>query len=173
MAVLGLRFLVLIFFISFVQCRMLRLNSSDDLISDGIDHLDKQSSVHSANVSIASANTCQHQYGFLPCAENAGGYIFEIVIYQGVLSFGEKQLSTGTKFLFNILGTGKIVGIIFRILVGLPAMLMMIGIVHFLITCFTFLFINSLATISMFVLRLWLKMIGILIIWMFFLYSCL
>ncbi|XP_022893247.1 sodium/calcium exchanger NCL-like [Olea europaea var. sylvestris] len=126
MAVLGLRFLVLIFFISFVQCRMLRLNSSDDLILDGIDHLDKQSSVHSANVSIASANTCQHQYGFLPCAENAGGYIFEIVIYQGVLSFGEKQLSTGTKFLFNILGTGKIVGIIFRILVGLPAMLMMI-----------------------------------------------
>lgn len=139
MAVLGLRFLVLIFFISFVQCRMLRLNSSDDLISDGIDHLDKQSSFHSANVSIASAKTCQHQYGFLPCAENAGGYIFEIVIYQGLLSFGEKQLSTGTKFLFNILGTGRTVGIIFRFLVGLPAMLMMIGIVHFLITCFTFL----------------------------------
>ncbi|CAI9783711.1 unnamed protein product [Fraxinus pennsylvanica] len=126
MAILGLRFLVLILFINCIQCRMLRLNSSDDLISDGIDRLDNQSPVHGANVSSSSANTCQHQYGFLPCAENAGGYIFQIVIYQGLLIFGEKQLSTGTKVLFNILGTGKIVGIIFRILVGLPAMLMMI-----------------------------------------------
>ncbi|KAL2494776.1 Calcium-binding EF-hand family protein [Forsythia ovata] len=92
----------------------------------GIDNVDNQKLVLSANVSMASSNTCQHQYGFLPCAENAGGYIFQIVIYQGLLIFGEKQLSTGTKVLFNIFGTNKIVGIIFRILVGLPAMLMMI-----------------------------------------------
>ncbi|KAL2475254.1 Calcium-binding EF-hand family protein [Abeliophyllum distichum] len=131
MAVLGLRFLVLIlFFISFVQCRTLRLNSSDDLISDGIDNVYNQYLVLSANVSIASANTCQHPYGFLPCAENAGGYIFQIVIYQGLLIFGEKQLGTGTVVLFNIFGTNKFVGVIVRILMGLPAILMMICTVH-------------------------------------------
>ncbi|KAL2475268.1 sodium/calcium exchanger family protein/calcium-binding EF hand family protein [Abeliophyllum distichum] len=121
MAVLALRFLVLILFISFVQCRILRLNSSDDLISDGIDRVD-----NTANVSIASANTCEHQYDFLPCAENAGGYIFQILIYQGLLMFGEKEMSTGSRVLFNSLGTSNIVGIIFRILVGLPEILMMV-----------------------------------------------
>ncbi|KAL2494777.1 sodium/calcium exchanger family protein/calcium-binding EF hand family protein [Forsythia ovata] len=127
MAVLALRFLVLILFIGFVQCRILRLNSSDDLlISDGIDLVDNQSPILTANVSIASKNTCDHQYGFLPCAENAGGYIFQILIYQGLLMFGEKVMSTGSRVLFNILGTSNIVGIIFRILVGLPAILMMI-----------------------------------------------
>ncbi|KAL2494772.1 Calcium-binding EF-hand family protein [Forsythia ovata] len=127
MTVLALRFLVLILFISFVQCRILRLNSSDDLlISNGIDRVDNQSPILTANVSIASTNTCDHQYGFLPCAENAGGYIFQILIYQGLLMFGEKELSTGSRVLFNIIGTSNIVGIIFRILVGLPAILMMI-----------------------------------------------
>ncbi|KAL2494933.1 sodium/calcium exchanger family protein/calcium-binding EF hand family protein [Forsythia ovata] len=132
MAVLALRFLVLILFISFVQCRILRLNSSDDLISDGIDRVDNdnQSPILAANVSIASPNTCEniceHQYGFLPCAENAGGYIFQILIYQGLLMFGEKEMSTGSRVLFNSLGTSNIVGIIFRILVGLPEILMMV-----------------------------------------------
>ncbi|CAA2954895.1 Calmodulin and related s (EF-Hand superfamily) [Olea europaea subsp. europaea] len=126
MAIHALRFLVLILFISFVQCRILRLNSSDDLMSDGIDNVDDKSPILTANVSISSAHTCEHQYGFLPCAENAGGYIFQILIYQGILMFGEKELSTGSRVLFNILGASNIVGIIFRILVGLPAILIMI-----------------------------------------------
>ncbi|XP_022847570.1 sodium/calcium exchanger NCL-like [Olea europaea var. sylvestris] len=126
MAIHALRFLVLILFISFVQCRILRLNSYDDLMSDGIDNVDDKSPILTANVSISSAHTCEHQYGFLPCAENAGGYIFQILIYQGILMFGEKELSTGSRVLFNILGASNIVGIIFRILVGLPAILIMI-----------------------------------------------
>ncbi|XP_022894025.1 sodium/calcium exchanger NCL2-like [Olea europaea var. sylvestris] len=126
MAIHALRFLVLILFISFVQCRILRLNSSDDLISDGVDRIDNQSSILYANVSISSTNTCEHQYGFLPCAENAGGYIFQILIYQGLIMFGEKELTAGSRVLFNILGASNIVGIIFRILVGLPAILIMI-----------------------------------------------
>ncbi|CAI9783708.1 unnamed protein product [Fraxinus pennsylvanica] len=40
--------------------------------------------------------------------------------------FGEKELSTGSRVLFDILGASNIVGIIFRILVGLPAILIMI-----------------------------------------------
>ncbi|CAI9783713.1 unnamed protein product [Fraxinus pennsylvanica] len=123
----SLSIMVFISFISSVHGRILRINSSDYLISDGIDD---QSSAVTANDVLVSASTCQHTYGFLPCAENAGGYIFQILVYQGLLIFGEMQLSIGSKVFFKILenrfGTGKYVSIIFRILMGLPAMMMMI-----------------------------------------------
>ncbi|CAA2977590.1 sodium calcium exchanger NCL-like [Olea europaea subsp. europaea] len=122
--------MLLMSFISTVHGRILSLNSSDDLISDGIDHVDDQSVALTANDVLVSASTCHHTYGFLPCAENAGGYIFQILVYQGLLIFGEMQLGTGSKNLFNILenyfGTSKFVSIIFRILMELPAMMMMI-----------------------------------------------
>ncbi|KAL2475260.1 sodium/calcium exchanger family protein/calcium-binding EF hand family protein [Abeliophyllum distichum] len=121
-----LSFMVLVSFINSIHGRILRINSSDDLISDGIDHVDSESPALTANGYLLSSSTCQHTYGFLPCAENAGGYIFQILIYQGLLIFGEKQLSMGSKVLFNIFGNSKVVGIIFRILTGLPAMMMMI-----------------------------------------------
>ncbi|KAL2494765.1 sodium/calcium exchanger family protein/calcium-binding EF hand family protein [Forsythia ovata] len=117
--------MVLIFFTTFVKGRILKINSSDDLISDGIDHVDSQYPALTAKGYLLSASTCQHTYGFLPCAENAGGYIFQIAVYQGLLIFGEWKLSTGSKVLFNIFGNSNFVGIIFRILTSLPAMLMM------------------------------------------------
>ncbi|KAL2494931.1 sodium/calcium exchanger family protein/calcium-binding EF hand family protein [Forsythia ovata] len=121
-----LSFMVLVSFMNSIHGRILRINSTDDLISDGIDHVHSESPALTENGYLLSASTCQHTYGFLPCAENAGGYIFQILIYQGLLIFGEKQLSMGSKVLFNIFNNSKIVGIIFRILTGLPAMMMMI-----------------------------------------------
>ncbi|CAI9783715.1 unnamed protein product [Fraxinus pennsylvanica] len=122
--------MLLMSFISAVHGRILKINSSDDLISDGIDHVDDQSVALTANDVLVSASTCQHKYGFLPCAENAGGYIFQILVYQGLLVFGEMQLSIGSKVFFKILEkkfhTSKYVGIIFRILMGLPSMMMTI-----------------------------------------------
>ncbi|KAL2519109.1 sodium/calcium exchanger family protein/calcium-binding EF hand family protein [Abeliophyllum distichum] len=93
--------------------------------TDGIDHVDSQYPALTANGYLLSASTCQHTYGFLPCAENAGGYIFQILVYQGLLIFAEWQVSRGSKVLFNIFGNRNFVGIIFRILTSLPAMLMM------------------------------------------------
>lgn len=121
-----LTFTVLVSFISSVHGRILRSNASTDLISDGIDRVDSESPALTTNGYLLSESTCQHTYGFLPCAENAGGYIFQIFIYQGLLIFGEKLLGEGSKVLFNIFSNSKIVGIIFRILTGLPAMLMVI-----------------------------------------------
>ncbi|CAA3027860.1 Hypothetical predicted protein [Olea europaea subsp. europaea] len=122
--------LVIMLLMSTVHGRILSLNSSDDLISGGIDGVDDQSVALTANDVLMSASTCHHTYGFLPCAENAGGYIFQILVYQGLLIFGEMQLGTGSKNFFNILenyfGTSKFVSIIFRILMELPAMMMMI-----------------------------------------------
>ncbi|KAL0363434.1 UNVERIFIED_CONTAM: Sodium/calcium exchanger NCL1 [Sesamum calycinum] len=129
----ALRMILLLFLIGIVQARILtlRLNSFDDdqLISDGVDHhFENQSSspvsIYSSAPSIPS--TCNHQYGFLPCAENAAGYIFQILVYQGLLMFGERQIGRGSQVLFHIIGAGKIGGIIFRILMSLPSMMLMI-----------------------------------------------
>ncbi|KAK6124222.1 hypothetical protein DH2020_042058 [Rehmannia glutinosa] len=125
------RFLILLFFlITVVESRILSLNSSDDhLISDGIDRVQNQTSssvVVGAKMGPPIPTTCDHQYGFLPCAENAAGYIFQILVYQGLLIFGEKQIERGSKVLFNIIGAGKFGGIIFRILMVLPSMMLMI-----------------------------------------------
>ncbi|KAG8369840.1 hypothetical protein BUALT_Bualt14G0055500 [Buddleja alternifolia] len=112
--VIAFHLTLLIFLIGNVEGRFLRLNSSDQdhlLISDGVE---KQTSA------------CNHQYNFLPCAENAAGYIFQIVVYQGLLIFGEKQRDKGSMMLSHILGVGKFGGIIFGILAVLPSMMLMI-----------------------------------------------
>ncbi|KAL2519105.1 Calcium-binding EF-hand family protein [Abeliophyllum distichum] len=103
-----LSLMVLIFFTTFVKGRIQKINSANDLISDGIDHVDSQYPDLTANGHLLSASTCQHTYGFLPCAENAGGYIFQILVYQGLLIFGEWQLSRGSKALFNIFGKSNL-----------------------------------------------------------------
>lgn len=125
MAAITRPIILLVFFISLVQAgRFLRLDSSDDhLVSDGLEY-DEDTSLK-ADASIPS--TCDHQYGFLPCAENGAGYIFQILVYQALLIFGEKQIGSGSKVLFNIIGAGKFGGIIFRILMAIPSMTMMIG----------------------------------------------
>ncbi|PIN23301.1 Ca2+ sensor (EF-Hand superfamily) [Handroanthus impetiginosus] len=112
------RLFLLIFSITMARARILTLNSSDDyLISDGVHQVEKQEQIQ---------NACDHQYGFLPCAENSAGYIFQILVYQGLLIYGEKQLSSGSKVLLHILGVENYGGIIFRILMALPSMMLMI-----------------------------------------------
>ncbi|XP_057764345.1 sodium/calcium exchanger NCL1-like [Salvia miltiorrhiza] len=108
------RLILLISLIHIAEGRVLKLYSSDDeLISDGIE---KQE----------SAAGCSHQYGFLPCAENAAGYIFLIVVYQVLLVVGGRLISSGSEMLLHITGAGKFGGIIFRILMVLPSMMFMI-----------------------------------------------
>ncbi|XP_073273858.1 sodium/calcium exchanger NCL-like [Primulina huaijiensis] len=128
MAALALNVIVLIFFSSIVQGRIIQLSSSNDLISDGVSDVENYPSSYivSSTDSSPGHGGCSHAYGFLPCAENAGGFIFQIIVYQGLLIYGERQLGKGSKVLFHILGTGKFGGIIFRILMALPSMMLMI-----------------------------------------------
>ncbi|XP_073038474.1 sodium/calcium exchanger NCL-like [Primulina eburnea] len=128
MAALALNVIVLIFFSSVVQGRIIQLSSSNDLISDGVSDVENYPSSYivSSTDSSPGHGGCTHKYGFLPCAENAGGFIFQIFVYQGLLIYGERQLGKGSKVLFHILGTGKFGGIIFRILMALPSMMLMI-----------------------------------------------
>ncbi|XP_058197527.1 sodium/calcium exchanger NCL2-like isoform X2 [Rhododendron vialii] len=121
--VLCLAFLFLAF--GEVQCRFLRLNSSV-LVSDGVANVDHRSSILSLNGLLSSsADVCEHYYGFFPCADNIGGFLFQIVVYEYLLATGEKFLTKGSKQLFNIIGTGFF-GDVFEILMVLPEMMVVL-----------------------------------------------
>lgn len=122
-------FFALLFKIHVVNARILRLNVFDSLISDGIDAVGIEPPlVNSVNSSCPLlSSTCVHTYGFFPCADNIGGYIFQIVVYQYLLIIGGKLVSKGSKILFNIIGTGVYGASIFRILTVLPKMVLVIG----------------------------------------------
>ncbi|KAG8369839.1 hypothetical protein BUALT_Bualt14G0055400 [Buddleja alternifolia] len=110
-------FFAYIYLSCLVEGRFLRLNSSDEdqyLISDGVQE------------QTSAPKSCNHMYHFLPCAENAAGYIFQIMVYQGLMIFGEIQRDKGSMVLTHILGVGKYGGIIFRILMVLPSIMLMI-----------------------------------------------
>ncbi|XP_075499879.1 uncharacterized protein LOC142538449 [Primulina tabacum] len=99
MAALALNVIVLIFFSSIVQGRIIQLSSSNDLISDGVSDVENYPSSYIVSITDSSPGHggCSHKYGFLPCAENAGGFIFQIFVYQGLLIYGERQLGKGSK----------------------------------------------------------------------------
>lgn len=130
MAILSLRFIIFILILGLVQARVLKLISSGDnhLISDGVDNVKNQSAYLSLGASPSPPSSkCLHVYGFFPCAENIGGYIFLIVVYQLLLVLGEKQVTEGSNTIFNILGTGIFGASVFNILKTLPRIVMVIG----------------------------------------------
>ncbi|OIT20091.1 PREDICTED: uncharacterized protein LOC109220641 [Nicotiana attenuata] len=125
MSSLSLCFITIIFLLGKVQGRLLRLNSSNQLISDGIDH--RLNNQEYGQHLLSSGKTCNQLYGIFPCANSIGGYIFLIVVYQYLLITGEKLVSRGSKILFNILGPGIFGGTIFQILKTLPRIVMVIA----------------------------------------------
>ncbi|KAM3394076.1 hypothetical protein P3S68_003077 [Capsicum galapagoense] len=99
-----------------VQSRLLRLNSSEQFISDGVDRVENQ----------ATYEKCEHIYGVFPCADSVGGFIFLIAVYQYLLIVGEKLVSNGSKTIFNILGTGIFGATLFQILKSFPRIILVI-----------------------------------------------
>ncbi|GFY91830.1 hypothetical protein Acr_08g0002260 [Actinidia rufa] len=122
---------LLIFAVGKVQSRSLRLElNSSELVSDGVNNADCQSpflSLNSLSLNglFSSSETCEHYYGFFPCADNFGGYLFQIVVYEYLLATGEKFLTKGSKQLFNLIGTGFF-GDVFEILMVLPEILVVL-----------------------------------------------
>ncbi|XP_074342228.1 sodium/calcium exchanger NCL2-like [Apium graveolens] len=108
---------------------------SNQLISDGHDHEMQSStsfltlhnlSLPSSSSLRSSSDACLHVYGFFPCADNIGGYIFQMIVYQYMLMLGEKLLTRGSNNIFNILGTGIFGASLFRVLMVLPGLVMVI-----------------------------------------------
>ncbi|WOH11905.1 hypothetical protein DCAR_0831401 [Daucus carota subsp. sativus] len=117
-----------------VDSRALEQKFSKPLISDGHDHATQSSTsvltLHNISLppssSVQSSDACQHVYGFFPCADNIGGYIFQMIVYQYMLMLGEKLLTQGSNNIFNILGTGIFGASLFRVLMVLPGLVMFI-----------------------------------------------
>ncbi|XP_020554049.1 uncharacterized protein LOC105175606 [Sesamum indicum] len=125
--ILSLCILMLLFVIDTANGRILSLTVSDNLISDGVDAVGiRPPLVNFDGSSPHLSSTCVHTYGFFPCADNIGGYIFQIVVYQYLLIIGGKLITKGSKTIFNIIGTGVYGASVFRILTVLPKMVMVI-----------------------------------------------
>ncbi|KAF3656636.1 putative paraspeckle component 1-like [Capsicum annuum] len=108
---------ILILVLSIVESRVLELEGSkisSEWISDGVGHRFKNQ----------SNDVCNHIYGFFPCAENVGGYLFMIVTFQYLLILGEKVLAIGSNRLFSILDTGIFGASIFPTLITWPRIVM-------------------------------------------------
>lgn len=76
---------ILILVFAIVEGRILEHELSSERISDGVEHkLKNQSNYLSlGNLNeLSSGDQCNHIYGFFPCAENIGGYLFMIVTFQ-------------------------------------------------------------------------------------------
>lgn len=111
---------ILILVLSIVESRVLELEGSkisSEWISDGVGHRFKNQ----------SNDVCNHIYGFFPCAENVGGYLFMIVTFQYLLILGEKVLAIGSNRLFSILDTGIFGASIFPTLITWPRIVMAFG----------------------------------------------
>ncbi|XP_065878752.1 sodium/calcium exchanger NCL-like [Euphorbia lathyris] len=85
-----------------------------------VDHLEINSSILSLKPLNCTQHACIHYYGFLPCATNIPGYIFQIVILEYLLLVGDKILTKGRQQLFSLFGVGIYGATLFRLLQVLP-----------------------------------------------------
>lgn len=107
--------------------RGIRLSSEEPVSARVVDHLDLNSSTPSSNTLNSTKHACSHPYGFLPCASNIPGYIFQIIVLEYLLLVGDKILTKGRQQLFSILGVGIYGATVFRILVVLPTVVLLLG----------------------------------------------
>ncbi|KAL0011234.1 hypothetical protein SO802_006342, partial [Lithocarpus litseifolius] len=68
----------------------------------------------------ATTVTCEAIYGFLPCTSSVWGEIFMIFVYEFLLCFAEKCVSSGADLFFQMFGTGIFGASLFQILGTIP-----------------------------------------------------
>ncbi|XP_019094907.1 PREDICTED: uncharacterized protein LOC104757228 [Camelina sativa] len=105
-----------------VNCRVLSSSSEKNLtlVSDGVQDGSSYEFLSLDPPNRVSKNACIHVYGFLPCADNVGGYVFQVFSFGCLLMIGEYFLSEGRSKLFLIFEVGFYGGIIFPLLRMFP-----------------------------------------------------
>ncbi|KAL1219238.1 Sodium/calcium exchanger NCL [Cardamine amara subsp. amara] len=123
-------FISLALIISGVGSRVLNtpvpLNNST-LISDGIHEASDYKFLTLNPPKNVSKAACLHVYGFLPCADNIGGYVFQVFSFGCLLIIGDYFLSEGRSKLFVIFEVGFYGGIVFPLLTMFPRIALMIS----------------------------------------------
>ncbi|WOH11903.1 hypothetical protein DCAR_0831399 [Daucus carota subsp. sativus] len=96
---------------------------TDFMISDGIYNAtatggsDSSDSVSGLG---ASTVTCEPPYGFLPCTTELPGLILLVVVYQYLLSLGQKYVSEGSDLFFQTFGPGAFGASLFHFIGTIP-----------------------------------------------------
>ena len=122
-------FLSLSLIISLASSRVLSplpLNTSI-LVSDGVHDVSDYKFLTLDPPKILSGTECEHVYGFLPCANNVGGYVFQVLTFGCLLIVGDYFLSVGRSQLFLTFDVGFYGGIIFPLLTMFPRIVLMLG----------------------------------------------
>ncbi|KAF2603870.1 hypothetical protein F2Q70_00028331 [Brassica cretica] len=122
-------FLSLSLIISGARSRVLSplpLNNSI-LISDGVHDVSDYKFLSLDPTKTLSGTECEHVYGFLPCANNVGGYVFQVLTFGCLLIVGDYFLSVGRSQLFLIFDVGFYGGIIFPLLTMFPRIVLMLA----------------------------------------------
>lgn len=115
---LFLSFLSILALISAVNCRVISSLSEEKsiLVSDGSQEGSSYEFLTLNPQDRVSNNACVHVYGFLPCADNVAGYVFQVFSFGCLLIIGENFLSEGRTKLFVIFEVGFYGGIVFPLL---------------------------------------------------------
>lgn len=92
-----------------------------DLISDG-----SVSDLRIGNLR-ESTVTCEPVYGFLPCTTKIWGQLFLILVYQYLLSLGERYVSFASSTFVRLHGPGILGGSLFHLLPTIPQLLLVLG----------------------------------------------
>ncbi|CAN8290946.1 unnamed protein product [Cochlearia groenlandica] len=111
---LFLTLLSIVALVSAVHCRVLTSSSEDKPIL--VPHGSSYDFLSIEPRNILTKDACVHVYGFLPCADNVGGYIFQVFSFGCLLILGEYFLSEGRSKLFVIFEVGFYGGIVFPLL---------------------------------------------------------
>lgn len=116
--------------IHLVNSRFISHNSDHPSMSDGIIDENGEYTKLGLEENLIKATTtvtCEPIYGFLPCTTNFWGLLFMIVVYEVLLSFGERYVSTGSDLFFENFGTGIFGGSIFHLLGTFPQAGLILG----------------------------------------------
>ncbi|XP_024008904.1 sodium/calcium exchanger NCL1 isoform X2 [Eutrema salsugineum] len=126
---LFLSFISLIALISTVNSRSLSSSSEEKsiLVSDSVQERSSYEILTFDPPNRVSKNACIHIYGFLPCADNVGGYAFQVFSFGCLLIVGEYFLSKGRSKLFVIFEVGFYGGIIFPLLTMFPRIALLLS----------------------------------------------
>ncbi|XP_022733180.1 sodium/calcium exchanger NCL2-like isoform X1 [Durio zibethinus] len=100
--------------------------TSLQLVSDGIDHVQANHSSKLFLKETGSSSECEQMYGFLPCSNSIYGHLFLILVYEYLLFHGESYLASGGEQIFKILGPGFFGASAFHILGALPEALILL-----------------------------------------------
>lgn len=75
----------------------------------------------------ATTVSCEPPYGFLPCTTELPGLIFLVVVYQYLLSLGQKYVSEGSDLFFQTFGPGVFGASLFHFIGTIPQIALILG----------------------------------------------